>query len=540
VKANPSLPRLATQLKNTSPWDKQDEAFAACADADIFALFMEQRTGKSVVTLGKVVHMYRQRKIDGCLIVAMPSGVPANWAAEIDGDEAENRPARVPDDVPRMVVVWDAGRVKTKAFQARLAALLRFDGLAFLLVNGEAILTEAFRTYGAKFVSRRSVLAIADETSLIMKSPGTKRYGVMEKIKARTKYRMILDGTPVGEGPLDLFSQVGWLSHSILGHTSFYSFRNYYAAWEPRTIEVFDKKLKRKVPRQFQVQKEDEQGEKVYLHVDELKERLARVSFRCTRKECFDIPEKLYTPYHYSLSTEQRRVYDSLAEEYEAELADGHRVTAQMVLVRYMRLQQVIGNFWPSEKALAPCPACAGRECECEACDSLGVIVTKTKPRIIDSRTNPRLDALAEVVEANRGDQLIMWARFKDDIDSIMCLLEAKGRKPVRYDGTVSPEDKQKAKSAFQTGFASDFVANQAAAQRGLDLSAAQAMVYYSNYFSGLIRQQSEDRTEVAGRTRGTGVIDIVADGTVDDDIMAAHAQKKSLADYVMRRRAEA
>jgi hypothetical protein len=542
-----STPQLADYLDNTTPWAKQQEAFAAVLRGapgfpNLFAATMEQRCGKLIVSLGVIAYRYEHNLIDAALVVAMPSGVPRNWADEIDG--AEGRPARFPARIPHLTVVWSARRSSTKSFDAELEALLAFDGLALLLVNGEALLTEAFQKYAAKFLRKRRVFAIGDETSLLMKTaPGKNKGGrsrVMLRIKPYCHHRLILDGTPADESPLDLYSQFAWLDESFLGHKSFYSFKHYYAEWKQQTIEVFDPKLQKRVKRSFEAIVTDEAtGGKKFAHLDELQRRLASCSFRVTRAQCFDIPDKLYREYRYDLSDEQRRVYDEIETEHESRLADGTHITVAMVLTRYLRLQQVLSNTYPGAASGILCPSCRGEGFdedgnECENCSGSGIKMTRAEPRVIDRKHHPRLVAMIDIASVERGS-LIVWARFTRDIDELMALGVELGRAPVRYDGAVPPDDKLAALRAFQRGDAGWIVANQAAMQRGVDASKADAMVFYSNTFSGLQRRQCEDRTEAVGRHAGTGVIDITADNTIDELIVAAHLQKKSVAAYVMQ-----
>jgi hypothetical protein len=49
---------------------------------------------------------------------------------------------------------------------------------------------------------------------------------------------------------------------------------------------------------------------------------------------------------------------------------------------------------------------------------------------------------------------------------------------------------------------------------------------------------QSEDRAEAEGKKDGTGIVDLVAENTLDDDvIIPALRAKREIADYVMGER---
>lgn len=508
--------KLQDYIPKTQPWKHQARAFAETADLEVNALLAEPRTGKSKIVIDTAAYRFERGDITALLIVAMPSGVPRNWVT----DEI---PTHLPTRVPRMCLTWDASRFSRKAYQAQLDALLAFPGLAVLAVNGEAIITENFRRYLGRFLkARRTVMAVGDESTLICKTPGAKRTKVMHAIgrQPAVVVRRILDGTPVGEGPLDLFSQFQFLKPGILGHASFFSFKNYFAEWD----RGYDPNTGREYPKL-----------KGYRNLDELSERVARHSFRVTRREVFpDMPDQVVSPLYFQLSREQRRVYDALETTYEAELADMSVVTAVNVLSRYGRLQMIASNRVGAQDALAICPACGGNGCE--ACDGLGAMEVTVPARVVDPDHNPRLDALEDQL-TRTNEPYIVWCRFTHDVDDCMALSERMGRSPVRYDGQCTADQKAEAKLAFQTGQAGALVGSPASGGRGLTLKSAKTIFNYSHFFSLLTYIQGNDRAEDPEATRGTAIVNMVAEQTVDEDIAEAHVFKKSTADYIMEKR---
>jgi hypothetical protein len=520
-------PLLSDYLDNTTPWAKQQEAFAAALDEatnsfyPLFALFMEQRTGKAIVTIGLAAYKYERGEIDALLVVASPAGVPANWRDEIEGTPNAMPPRRLPDWVKRMTVVWDCGRAEQARYKQNLETLLGFKGLSILLVPGEAVSTDNWRRYAARFVRRRRTLAVVDESSLVMARAGNKRAKILRGLAHHTQHRLVLDGTPAGESPLAMYPQMAFLSTAILGADNSALFKAKYT----NTLTVT-----RRDGRAYPAL----DPEAPYKNLDEMAARLTPISFRCRRTECYDIPPKQYQPYHFDLSAEQRRVYASMESTYEAELRDGTLVSAAMVLTRYLRFQQIASNYWPSEIELTLCPDCRGHGCE--ACDGLGGVPSRTPPRVIDPKSDPRLTAYEDVLTLNPAP-LITWARFDADVDKCMAAALRLNRRPVRYDGKVTKDQKYLNLRAFQGGIADVIVAKQSSMQRGVNAGAALAHVFYSNTFSGIQRQQSEDRTEVAGRTAGTAIIDLIARATKDEDIVLAHVSKLSLSETIMKRR---
>jgi SNF2 family DNA or RNA helicase len=69
---------------------------------------------------------------------------------------------------------------------------------------------------------------IIDESTTI-KNKGAKRTKNLIKLGLDAKYKRILTGSPVTKSPLDLYSQCAFLDKSLLGFTSFLTFRNRYA-----------------------------------------------------------------------------------------------------------------------------------------------------------------------------------------------------------------------------------------------------------------------------------------------------------------------
>ena len=581
---SPLIPPLSSLLvwpDGQAPWAKQEEVHQRSSGARLYALLMEQRTGKTVVALGTASYQYQRfleaggfggapsgrsgvqavqppasvnlggalpklpkferlsdipkkpskpgmiyrpeawanKGLDAMLVVALPSGVPRNWRDEIE--------RRLPASMRAKTFLWSSDRAANVGYAEEFRRFVSHEGFIALLINGEAIPTALAKKAIGTFLRARRALVVGDETSLICSQPGNVRAHVMEAIKKLPGAicRRILDGTPGDETPLDLFSQFSFLDKKILGFDSWVAFKAYYASWVVDEIYVPGGE-KRKIRKQ----EVDDAGKKVYANLDVMAKSMAPYSFRVKRADCFDVPAKLYQPYRFELSAAQRKVYDPLREEFEAELRDGTIVSAAHALARMTRLDQVASNYWPSIKLPTICSNCAGDGCE--ACGDVGALIVATEKKIIDPERNPRIDALAEVISANR-EPGIVWAVFDETIDAVMALGEKLGLNPARYDGKVPEDEKAANKAAFQGGRSGLFVSKEASGGRGLDLSAAGWMAYAENSYSKRKRSQSEDRAEVAGRTRGTGIVDLIALDTYDEAKLAAHAAKGAASEFL-------
>jgi hypothetical protein len=520
----------------TEPRWYQRRDFLRFSKAKEIALLYEQRCGKSKPAIDRCAFGFINGELSAAIIVAMPSNVPDNWVRDsnLPGMEGEFQ-LHWPKNLPIKKVLWQAGRWSQKSFQQELNSLLTFPGFSVLAINGEATITPHFRAWAPKFLKRRQRIAeIFDETTLLSKTPGTTRSKILHAMAQRYSnvvLHIILDGTPAGEGPLDLYSQFELLHYSFFGYPTFWSFKNHFAEWDNKVAQVITRTGEKKTV-EYKAQKINEEGEKVFLHLDELHRKMAAVSARVTRHEAWKgYKEPIFQTVMFDLGKKQRVAYDQLKSTYETELEGLGLVTATHVLTRYLRLQQVTSNFWPPQNVAELCPHCNGNGCE--ACEGVGAILGKT-PMTRISKDNPRLDILKETVEATDG-KLIIWARYRQEITDIFDILTSIGRYPVRYDGTVSNKEKFKAEMEFQRGSATDIVANPAAIARGKKLSAASCHIVYSNYFALLIRLQMQDRAEDFDKKEPTQIIDLIARDTVDEHIVSALRSKRKIADVVMQ-----
>lgn len=485
----------------TEPYDHQRAVFERTRDRAEIALYLEMGTGKSKITIDTAGWQHETGVIDGLLIIA-PAGVHRNWVdVEI--------PRHLPDRIERFCVTWRSGKMESKSTKANLADLLTFDGLSVLSMNVEAIITKIGRSYVERFLARRRVLAVIDE-SIIIKTPGASRTKVAITLGKRARTRRICSGAPITQGPLDLYAQFQFLRPGILGFTSFLAFKHTFAEWD----EGFNGRTGRTY-----------QTLKCYRNQDQLLALCAPYTERITKDECLDLPPKVYERRPFAMTADQRSLYEKLREEYVAELSSMESVTVAHALTRILRLQQVASGYWPERHEGSICAACGG--VGCESCDDLGMGVTLLPMRRLTT-TNPRIDALRDLLEELPVErQVICWCRFRFDVEEV---LAAFGADAVRYDGATGEDERATSIAKFMAGEARLFVGTPRAGGRGLTLTAASVVVFYSHDFSYEIRAQAEDRAHRIGQTRSVTYVDLIAEDTVDERLLEVVAAKRDLA----------
>ena len=272
----------------TVPYDHQVKALEMSWNKETYAYFMEMGTGKTKVLIDNMTMLYDHGKIDGALIIA-PKGVMGTW---FEGEI----PLHLPTHIEKKVVLWQAN-INQKQ-QDKLDTLFT-TGYEFhiLIMNVEALSTTKGVKFAYKFISSHNTLMVVDESTTI-KNPKAKRTKNIIKLSKFTKYRRILTGSPVTRNPLDLYSQCEFLSHWHLDNESFYSFRNRYA--EMKTMNFGG--------RQVQIVA-------FYKNLEELAEKLKDFSYRVLKKDCLDLPDKIYMKRVISLTEDQQKVYKQMKEK---------------------------------------------------------------------------------------------------------------------------------------------------------------------------------------------------------------------------------
>jgi hypothetical protein len=487
----PPLKRDSYQYKRL-PRDHQRRALLMSWNKKAFALLMEQRTGKTKVVIDNAAHLFKLSKLDTLVIVTL-NGVHRNW---IDNEI----PLDLPDWCHYEAYFQRGSHTKKQQlqFERVLSATNRLRIFAF---NIEALSRDgrARDLFETAMGTGAGVMLAIDESADCIKNYDAKRTKYLIKFGGRAEYRRILTGTQAPEGrPDELFPQYKFLNPDILGYDTITTYRAHFCV--TRTIETGpDTKTVIVVPG--------------CRNLEELQALIDPHSFRVRRADCMDLPPKIYKRWPVELSPEQKRLYKELRDEYITEL-EGATLSAPMAMTRLMRLQQIVCGWFPmTENELV-----AGE--------------TWRNVRAI-GKTNPRLEALDDILRTH-PDKAIIWARFRPDLEAIQKRL---GNRAVSYHGGIDGEQKAKNYRAFQNDPAINWlVANQSSAGRGLTLTAATMLVYYSNSFRLADRTQSEDRPEGDERKRdSTLVIDLETPGTVDSRIIRSLKGKKDMADLINR-----
>lgn len=485
----------------TTGMKHQLQALRLMNGRDGFALFMEQGTGKTWTLLADAERLFASGRIDAMLVIA-PKGVHTNWVRR-------EIPAHM--NTPLIARAWKSGAgKKAMAHIDDVMAVRQFGDelkLRILSMNIDALNTEAGFSYAKRFLNCTRALMAIDESSRI-KNPNSGRTKEIMRIHHLAEVRRIATGTPVTNAPMDVFAQMEFLESGLLGTTSYRAFTAEYAdLLSPNNPLMMG--MARRNPRaaHAQIVARNEDGTPRWRNLEKLQQLLAPHSFRVLKKDCLDLPDKIYQQIFFELTPSQQRAYELLREELriEVDALDAPEVITVSKLAALMKLQQITSGF----------------------------VITPPRDVQYVSDDNPRLDALLELLEDVQG-KIIVWARFKEELRAVAAALTKAGWNVVEYHGDVNDANREAAVDSFQNGEATAFVGQPQSGGIGLTLTAASTVVYYSNDYNSETRKQSEDRAHRIGTKANVVYVDLIATGTVDESISRALQRKSQLASAIL------
>lgn len=365
--------------------------------------------------------------------------------------------------LPWIVARCDRGSVRAKADEAA-AVLARAEATgapALVVVNHESVWRRPFVELALRAPWD---LMVVDESHRA-KAPGGKLSRCLGELGKRVPRRLALTGTPLPHSLLDAYAQFRFLDRSVYG-TSYQRFKMTYAV-----LGGFE-------------------GRQVigYKNVSDFESRFARIAYQVRKADALDLPETLDVERACDLEPEAQRVYRSLARHFWAEVEAGE-VTAANALAKLLRLQQVTSG--------------------CVDADGVRQVISTAKRDLLR-------DVLADIPAR---DPVVVFCRFLQDLDAIAEVAYETGR---AY-GEISGRCKDGLDDGARMRPDLDLVGAQIQSGGvGVDLTRAATAIYYSTGYDLGAYLQSRARVHRPGQTRPVTYVHLIADGTIDEEILAA------------------
>ncbi len=151
----------------------------------------------------------------------------------------------------------------------------------------------------------------------------------------------------------------------------------------------------------------------------------------------------------------------------------------------------------------------------------------------VESAKLKRLVELLEELHA-QGHRALVFSQFTSHLKLVREVLDARGWSYLSLDGRTPRRERERRVRAFQEGEASLFLISLKAGGFGLNLTAADDVIHLDPWWNPAVEDQASDRAHRIGQTRPVTVYRLVARGTIEEQMLALHADKRALVSGVL------
>jgi SNF2 family DNA or RNA helicase len=531
----------------------QREAIERFRDSSEAALFMEMGTGKSATVLAIVASQFRSKKLDALLVIA-PNDVHRQWAIE-----------QIPEwlDVPFDIqcLFGRGGAKEAYPFDENP------DVLQVVCVNIDTFSTPSKWQDIVDWANSRRTFIVLDEATVIKNISAKRTQRILYAFndvthkgkqilssQVKSAGRAVLTGTPVTNGPMDLWAIMEFLRPNYFGR-NWYSFQAHFGMFtrmdvNGRAINIPLNEDTWKAIKginsfseargifgcsedTFNTVHSQDVYEGPYKHADELKQLIMPIAYFKQLKECTELPEQLYNQRLLKMSPEQQTCYDSMCAELLAEY-NGRQATALNKMTAIIRLQQISSGFI-FDKDFDVTLDGSDEDHAHGTGDIVARLYGLVEERDITpddkiqwiGTSNPKLDALYRDIDESVKPVIIITrfsaeaARIFGDLSARMSCCLMTGWKRV---GSIEE---------FKEGKYQVMVANGNVLRFGFNLQNSNNMLFYSNTFSLETRLQTEGRIFRLGQENTCLYTDYLNEDSVDEKIVSALKLKRNLLDYI-------
>jgi len=470
---------VSSIVYNTQPYEHQIDALNRAWLKPAFAYFLEMGTGKSKIIIDEIINLVEKQEIN-CAIILAPNNVHINWKGEFI--------KHWPNYNKIAIQIWRSGlsEIARGKFENETRTIINSNKTLIFLMNIEALSTKSGQEYLRRILLARRMAYVAIDESHKIKNPAAIRTKAAIWLGGLAKYKRLATGTEAEEGLENLFSQFRFLDASIVGSRSYTAFKSMYCimgGYENREIKGY-------------------QNEKM------LAAKIAPYIYSKRKKDCLDLPDKVYVTHEIGLTAEQHRICTQLEEELIYELSNGQIVDATLALTRMVRIQQVLCghiNAPPNESE---------------------------STRYAEVIPSHRADYVAELIE-NANSKVIVFCRFIKDVELIISACAKRDLSGIGISSLVEGSRRLDEINRWRRDPSLKVLAiTTSTGGTGLTLNEAKTTIFYSNSWSSTDRIQAEDRNHRIGQESKVTYHDIIVRNKIDHRLLLALKNKQTSANW--------
>ena len=141
---------------------------------------------------------------------------------------------------------------------------------------------------------------------------------------------------------------------------------------------------------------------------------------------------------------------------------------------------------------------------------------------------------------ASEGNKALVFSQFTSYLDMVVPALEAAGLAVATLTGDTPTTRRKAIIDAFQAGAYDVFCVSLKAGGTGLNLTRASYVIHLDPWWNPAAEEQATSRAHRMGQTAPVTVYRLVANGTIEEAVLAMHAEKRELATAVLEGKGEA
>lgn len=416
-------------------------------------LFWEMGTGKTKAALDFLDVMLFHKKIARALVVCKLRGIPT-WVSEIE----KNLPPEVTYYVLR------PGPVSPSWEKAKI-----------IIVN-----------YEYARICIKNLLRLAPDVVVIdeghrIKNPYARQSKMAHKLAQVCTYAVDLTGTPIGNHPLDIWSQFKFINPDLL-EEKFQEFKDHYTVrggfggFEVKKYKNL-KSLAKIIHPYISIQKKNINVEKTFIEVP------------------VELPENA------------KKHYRQMEKDFVTYVTSEKAISAPIVLAKMMKLSQISGGHIHSTETGEDFPL-----------------------------HTAKLEALKELTDSLLDQQekrVVVFARFIWELNEIKKLL-APDWATFTIKGGVTLAEQTLAEKLFKESGGAMLCQTDSGSE-SMNLQSCAYAIFYSLNYSAISFQQGQDRIHREGQKNSSCYYYmLLAKGTLDRRIYGILKDKKNVADQVM------
>ncbi len=141
-------------------------------------------------------------------------------------------------------------------------------------------------------------------------------------------------------------------------------------------------------------------------------------------------------------------------------------------------------------------------------------------------------DMVTELLANNH--KALVFSQFVGHLDILRKYLDNRNISYQYLDGSTRLKDRQERINAFQNGEGDLFLISLKAGGFGLNLTAADYVIHMDPWWNPAVEDQASDRAYRMGQTRPVTVYRLVVKGSIEEQIIKLHKEKRDLAESLL------